>query len=113
MTQQEHGTTTGDGRASGISREGIFGDGRGAETATPGSYGMAPSGFRLPEGTRLGPVRLQVADLERSLAFYQEVLGMRLLEREPTRARLGSQAAEGSSAAAAPDGAAAAGAVLL
>jgi catechol 2,3-dioxygenase len=74
---------------------------------------MAPSGFRLPEGTRLGPVRLQVADLERSLAFYQEVLGMRLLEREATRARLGSQAAEASSAAGAPNGAAAAGAVLL
>jgi catechol 2,3-dioxygenase len=114
LTQQEHEmTTTGDRRASGVSREGIFGDGRGAEPATPGSYGMAPSGFRLPEGTRLGPVRLQVADLERSLAFYQEVLGMRLLAREPTRARLGSQAAEGSSATGAPDGAAATSPVLL
>jgi catechol 2,3-dioxygenase len=54
-----------------------------------------------------------VADLERSLAFYQEVLGLRLLERAPTRARLGSQAAEGSSVAGAPDGAAAASPVLL
>jgi catechol 2,3-dioxygenase len=113
MSQQEQETTTAGRRASGSSREGIFSDGRGAEPATPGSYGMAPSGFRLPEGTRLGPVRLQVADLERSLAFYQEVLGMRLLEREPTRARLGSQPAEAPCAAGAPDGAAAASPVLL
>lgn len=61
--------------------------------APPGTYGLAPGGFRLPEATRLGPVRLQVGDLERSLAFYVEVLGMHLLERQTSRARLGSRQA--------------------
>ena len=43
----------------------------GAEPATPGSYGRPPRDYRLPEGIRLGPVRLQIADLNRSLAFYR------------------------------------------
>ncbi len=33
----------------------------------------------LPAGTRPGTVRLQVAELERSLAWYEQVLGMRRL----------------------------------
>jgi catechol 2,3-dioxygenase len=32
--------------------------------------------FRLPADTRLGRVRLQVAELDRSVAFYQAVLGV-------------------------------------
>lgn len=76
----------------------LFGEGAGGEPATPGSYGLAPDGFRLPAATRLGPVCLQVGDLERSLAFYDEVLGMRVLEREPGRARLGGGAASPSGA---------------
>lgn len=60
------------------------------EPATAGSYGWPPGGFRLPEATRLGPVRLQVGDLERSLAFYGEVLGLELLERAPGSAVLGT-----------------------
>ena len=62
-------------------------------TAPPGSTstrGVKPSGYRLPEATHLGRVRLQVADLERSIAFYQTVLGLRVLERTPDYARLGS-----------------------
>jgi len=66
----------------------IFGTATGAEPATPGSYGEAPRGFRLPEATRLGAVRLQVADLARSLAFYTETLGLRVVEREAARAVL-------------------------
>lgn len=77
--------------ATGVSRQDIFGESRGAEPATPGSYGLQPGGFRLPESTRLGPVRLQVSDLERSLAYYEEVLGMLRLEREGPRALLGSR----------------------
>jgi catechol 2,3-dioxygenase len=82
----------------------LFGERAAGEPATPGSYGLPPDGFRLPAATRLGPVRLQVGDLERSLAYYQEVLGMRVLEREPGRARLGGGAASpsGASAAASP-----------
>lgn len=44
-------------------------------------YGIPPTGHRLPDATRIGRVRLQVADLERSLAYYQEILGFRVLER--------------------------------
>ena len=48
---------------------------------TPREYGIAPPGYRLPDTTRLGRVRLQVADLERSLAYYERLLGFRVLER--------------------------------
>lgn len=37
--------------------------------------GIPPPGYRLPPGTLPGVVRLQVADLDRSLAFYRDVLG--------------------------------------
>lgn len=74
----------------GTSGQEIFASGPIAEPATPGSYGLAPGGFRLPAATRLGPVRLQVADLARSLAYYQQVLGLEPLEHEPTRALLGT-----------------------
>ena len=54
-------------------------------------YGMPPPGFRLPAETRLGRVVLQVGDLERSLDYYQSVLGLRVLEQGPARAVLGPQ----------------------
>lgn len=59
----------------------MFGDVEGAHPAAPGSYGEAPRGHRLPDGTRLGPVRLQVADLERSVRYYEAVLGLREVGR--------------------------------
>src|SRR5690242_6146845 len=52
-------------------------------------YGIAPPGYRLPAETRLGRVVLQIADLDRSLEYYQRVLGLRALEREPGRVVLG------------------------
>ncbi|HEY6090042.1 MAG TPA: VOC family protein, partial [Gemmatimonadaceae bacterium] len=52
-------------------------------------YGIRPKGYRLPESTHLGRVRLQVADLERSLRFYEAVLGMRVIERTPDSVSLG------------------------
>ncbi len=54
------------------------------------SYGIPPSGHRLPDATRLGRVSLQVASLERSLAYYQGVLGMRVLRRDAGAATLGA-----------------------
>jgi catechol 2,3-dioxygenase len=59
-------------------------------TTNPASqpYGMAPEGYRLPAGLRLGRVRLQVANLERSLAWYGNVLGLRVLERSADGATL-------------------------
>ena len=57
-------------------------------------YGIAPPGYRLPDTTRLGPVRLQVADLGRSLDYYQRVLGLRLLDRGGNQALLGAEGEE-------------------
>ncbi len=51
------------------------------EPATPGSYGEAPTGYRLPNETRLGVVRLDISDLDRSLTYYQRVLGFRVIGR--------------------------------
>ena len=62
-------------------RSALFGETPDAVAALPGSYGEAPSGFRLPDATRLGRVSLQVADMSRSLEFYQRVLGFREIER--------------------------------
>jgi catechol 2,3-dioxygenase len=65
-------------------------------TTTPSAstldYGIAPAGHRLPGKTRVGPVRLQVADLARSVAWYERVLGLRVLEGDTASARLGAQA---------------------
>jgi catechol 2,3-dioxygenase len=80
----------------GVSEKDIFGAAPRAEPATPGSYGLEPAGYRLPAATRLGPVRLQVADLDRSLDFYEGTLGLRPLDREGSRALLGSPAREGA-----------------
>ncbi len=73
----------------GVTTRDIFGE-KAAEPATPGSYGLAPAGFRLPAETGVGEVRLQVADLDRSLEFYGETLGLALLDREGAVARLGA-----------------------
>ena len=53
------------------------------------AYGIAPPGYRLPGSTSLGRVRLQVADLDRSIAYYETVLGLRVLGRSANTARLG------------------------
>jgi catechol 2,3-dioxygenase len=53
-------------------------------------YGVPPGGYRLPEATRLGPVQLQVADLARSVAYYESVIGLRTLSRAHGHARLGA-----------------------
>ncbi|MEO6444946.1 MAG: VOC family protein [Gemmatimonadaceae bacterium] len=75
----------------GASMHGGFRPQSGGEAAKPDSYGEAPRGFRLPQGTRLGEVRVQVANLDRSVAFYQQVLGLRLLEHAGADAVLGAQ----------------------
>jgi catechol 2,3-dioxygenase len=40
----------------------------------------------IDRGTRIGHVHLRVSDLERSLAFYSDVLGFELMQRWGTRA---------------------------
>ena len=54
-------------------------------------YGITPKGYRLPAATHIGRVTLQVADLARSLAYYERVLGFRVLERSAGNATLGAQ----------------------
>lgn len=62
--------------------------------AQAGEYGIAPEGFRLPAESRIGRVRLQVADLERSLGYYQTVLGLRVLSRQGGHAALGAEGSD-------------------
>jgi catechol 2,3-dioxygenase len=52
-------------------------------------FGIAPPGFRLPDETHVGAVRLQVADLQRSIDYYETVLGLRVLTRDSSAASLG------------------------
>lgn len=78
----------------GVGLSDLFGGVPVAEPATPGSYGEPPSGRRLPEATRLGPVRLAVADLARSTEWYQRVLGLRLTHHSGSAARLASQGSD-------------------
>src|SRR3954469_25846878 len=54
------------------------------------AYGVAPPSYRLPEATHVGRVRLQVADLERSIAYYETVIGLRVIDRADGRALLGA-----------------------
>lgn len=58
------------------------------------SFGIAPPGYRLPAETHIGSVRLQVSDLERSIHYYESVIGMRVISRGDATAKLGPQGAE-------------------
>lgn len=61
----------------------------GQDRAATTSSGIPAPGFRLPGEARVGRVRLQVADLDRSVAYYEGVLGWRVLDRSGARATLG------------------------
>jgi len=63
------------------------------EIKSPHEYGIAPPVFRLPDGTRVGAVRLRVADLQRSLDYYRRVIGLQLLTSSPDTAALGAPGA--------------------
>jgi catechol-2,3-dioxygenase len=54
------------------------------------SCGIAPPGFRLPDATRVGAVHLQIADLQQSIDYYRDVLGLRVLEQLVDSAGLGA-----------------------
>ncbi len=59
-------------------------------TTTP-AYGIVPTGFRLPDATHVGSVRLQIADLQRSIDYYTTVIGLRVVARGPDTAVLAAQ----------------------
>jgi catechol 2,3-dioxygenase len=50
----------------------------------------SPSTIHLPDTTHLGKVSLQVSQLERSLIYYQQVIGLKLLNTTANTALLGS-----------------------
>jgi catechol 2,3-dioxygenase len=50
----------------------------------------APTTESIPATTTMGPVHLTVADLERSLAYYRDAVGLDVREREGGRASLGA-----------------------
>jgi catechol 2,3-dioxygenase len=52
--------------------------------------GIAPPGFRLPDETRIGRIRLQVSDIDRSVKYYEQVLGMRTIARANNTVQLGA-----------------------
>jgi len=57
-------------------------------------HGVVAPRFRLPPATHIGAVRLQVADIARSLGYYERVLGLRVVRRDEsgvTLAPVGSE----------------------
>jgi catechol 2,3-dioxygenase len=54
------------------------------------AYTQAPAGHRLHALAALGPVQLQVADLARSVSYYERVIGLRTLASDDTTASLGA-----------------------
>ena len=57
-------------------------------------YGIRAPGYRLPGDARPGRVRLQVADLGRSLEFYQSIMGFSLLGQSGAVSTLGTLAGD-------------------
>ena len=56
--------------------------------------GISPAGYRLPAATRLGKVRLAVSELERSLSFYKQVIGLQEVGRCGHLAQLAAQGSD-------------------
>jgi catechol 2,3-dioxygenase len=52
--------------------------------------GGAPAVAAIPAATRVGPVHLSVADLERSVGYYERAIGLRVHAREDGTAALGT-----------------------
>ena len=55
--------------------------------STP-AFAVAPPKYRLPDDLALGAVRLQVADLDRSVVYYEQVLGLHVVRRHPGEAAM-------------------------
>jgi catechol 2,3-dioxygenase len=55
---------------------------------------IAAPNYRLPDATHIGRVKLQVSDLERSVKYYTDVIGFRVLDRRSAGAMLGAHGDE-------------------
>jgi catechol 2,3-dioxygenase len=55
------------------------------------TFTAAPQGYRLPAALRLGRVRLEIADLARSMGYYERVIGLRPIATTPSGAVLGAE----------------------
>jgi catechol 2,3-dioxygenase len=75
----------------GASLDELFGGQANTQPATPDSYGVQPSGYRLPASAHIASVTLQVSDLARSRQFYEQVLGLQPLGVGDGWVRLGAQ----------------------
>jgi catechol 2,3-dioxygenase len=53
-------------------------------------YGISPPTYRLPETAHVGAVHLQVSDLQESVTFYEQVLGLRSHSRTENSVVLGA-----------------------
>ncbi len=58
-----------------------------------GQIGIKPPTFQIPDNVHLGVVRLQIADLERSLDYYQKVIGFTVKTRDDTPNKRSAQLA--------------------
>ena len=54
-------------------------------------YGISSPAFRLPDSTHVGGVHLQVSDLRLSAAYYQQVIGLRVVKEANDVATLGAR----------------------
>lgn len=61
-----------------------------AAAVAPAMLGIRPPNYELPASAHVGRVRLAVSSLERSLAFYNELLGLAVLSRSAQFAELGA-----------------------
>jgi catechol 2,3-dioxygenase len=57
-------------------------------TGGAGNFTVPPPAYRLPADLRLDRVRLQVADLGRSIAYYERVIGLRTIATTDSSATL-------------------------
>jgi catechol 2,3-dioxygenase len=57
-------------------------------------FTVAPPAYQLPAELALGPVRLQVADVERSAQYYERVIGLQPIARSSSTITMGARGSD-------------------